>query len=344
MKIGDRVRFMDVTGGGVITRIEGRLAFVEDEDGFEIPVLLSELVLVEKTEISKNANEAGIVTEKELSGDTEISEDEDYDFEEDGTDDDPKFVLAFLSGEKPGVQSGSIRLYLINDSNYFSFFTVNETGSNGQAVNIVNDRIEPNTKLSLGKYLVTELDGKTWEIGAVMFKKGKPFKPLPVIQENINLKGAKLMKESSFVDNDYFDEKAMLYYLLKGSFEQKLESLSEKEIEEVKKEKGKKEFRKKAKRRDEPGILEVDLHIHELLDDTGGLSNSEMLAIQMDKFHQVMKENLKNKKRKIVFIHGIGNGTLKTELRKALDRKYKDHYYQDASFREYGYGATMVII
>jgi dsDNA-specific endonuclease/ATPase MutS2 len=64
----------------------------------------------------------------------------------------------------------------------------------------------------------------------------------------------------------------------------------------------------------------------------------------MDKFHQVMKENLKNKKRKIVFIHGVGNGTLKTELRKALDRKYKGHYYQDASFREYGYGATMVII
>jgi len=57
----------------------------------------------------------------------------------------------------------------------------------------------------------------------------------------------------------------------------------------------------------------------------------------------VMESNAKNKGRKIVFIHGVGNGVLKNEIRKQLERKYKV-YYQDASFREYGYGATMVII
>ena len=57
-----------------------------------------------------------------------------------------------------------------------------------------------------------------------------------------------------------------------------------------------------------------------------------------------MEANTKNKGRRIVFIHGVGNGTLKTELRKQLERKYKGINYQDASFREYGYGATMVII
>lgn len=56
-----------------------------------------------------------------------------------------------------------------------------------------------------------------------------------------------------------------------------------------------------------------------------------------------MESNAKNKGRKIVFIHGVGNGVLKNEIRKQLERKYKV-YYQDASFREYGYGATMVII
>ena len=45
-----------------------------------------------------------------------------------------------------------------------------------------------------------------------------------------------------------------------------------------------------------------------------------------------------------MFIHGVGNGTLKTELRKALGIEYKKLTYHDASFKEYGYGATLIII
>ena len=48
--------------------------------------------------------------------------------------------------------------------------------------------------------------------------------------------------------------------------------------------------------------------------------------------------------RKMAFIHGLGNGRLKHEVLKTLDRKYPKLKYQDASFKEYGYGATMVII
>ena len=57
-----------------------------------------------------------------------------------------------------------------------------------------------------------------------------------------------------------------------------------------------------------------------------------------------MEENKNNKHKKIVFIHGVGNGVLKNEIRKALEKKYKWHTFQDASFKEYGYGATMVIV
>ena len=47
---------------------------------------------------------------------------------------------------------------------------------------------------------------------------------------------------------------------------------------------------------------------------------------------------------KIVFIHGVGQGVLKQEVLKLLKTKYAKYYTQDASFREYGYGATMVIL
>ena len=37
-------------------------------------------------------------------------------------------------------------------------------------------------------------------------------------------------------------------------------------------------------------IIEIDLHISELLDDTRGMSNSEILNYQLDKFREVMEQ------------------------------------------------------
>ena len=54
--------------------------------------------------------------------------------------------------------------------------------------------------------------------------------------------------------------------------------------------------------------------------------------------------NLKNKGLKIVFIHGKGEGVLRNALMKEFNHRYKGHQVQDASFREYGFGATQVTI
>ena len=53
--------------------------------------------------------------------------------------------------------------------------------------------------------------------------------------------------------------------------------------------------------------------------------------------------NLK-KGQKIVFIHGKGDGVLRKAILQELKYKYKNYQSQDASFREYGFGATMVTI
>ena len=57
-----------------------------------------------------------------------------------------------------------------------------------------------------------------------------------------------------------------------------------------------------------------------------------------------METAIKNNAQKIVFIHGVGQGVLKLEISKELKSKYKKYRYQDASFREYGYGATMIYL
>lgn len=91
-------------------------------------------------------------------------------------------------------------------------------------------------------------------------------------------------------------------------------------------------------------IIEVDLHIGELLDDTRGMSNSEILNYQLDKFREVMEQYKNKREQRIVFIHGKGDGVLRKALLDEMKRKYTACKTQDASFQEYGFGATMVTI
>ena len=47
MKVGDKVRFLNTTGGGVVRSFKGKdQVLVEDEDGFEVPALIRECVVV----------------------------------------------------------------------------------------------------------------------------------------------------------------------------------------------------------------------------------------------------------------------------------------------------------
>ena len=91
-------------------------------------------------------------------------------------------------------------------------------------------------------------------------------------------------------------------------------------------------------------IVEVDLHINELLDSVSGMSPGEMKDYQLNVFRKVMEAHKAEKGRKIVFIHGKGDGILRNSIISELKSKYKNCTYQDASFREYGFGATMVIV
>jgi len=87
---------------------------------------------------------------------------------------------------------------------------------------------------------------------------------------------------------------------------------------------------------------EVDLHIHELIDAEGGMSNYDKLSLQLETARQKLEAAILKKQKRIVFIHGRGDGVLKKEIRQLL----KDYpvEYHDASYSKYGLGATEVII
>lgn len=97
-------------------------------------------------------------------------------------------------------------------------------------------------------------------------------------------------------------------------------------------------------RKGDENVLVVDLHASALLDTTAGLSASDILNYQLDKFRKVLAENADKKGKRIVFIHGKGEGVLRRALINDLSYRHKTYTWQDASFQEYGYGATQVTI
>ena len=88
----------------------------------------------------------------------------------------------------------------------------------------------------------------------------------------------------------------------------------------------------------------VDLHIHEIVDSTTGLDNASMVDIQMTHFERMMRIAEEQKIPRVILIHGVGQGVLRSEIRSALKLYYPNCSFHDADFREYGYGATEVLI
>jgi dsDNA-specific endonuclease/ATPase MutS2 len=97
-------------------------------------------------------------------------------------------------------------------------------------------------------------------------------------------------------------------------------------------------------KQDRNAIIEVDLHADELLDTLAGLDSKDILLYQLKVFRETLNEHLKERGRRVVFIHGKGDGVLRKALLDELKRKYSNCRHQDASFQEYGFGATMVTI
>ncbi|MBJ6369204.1 Smr/MutS family protein [Snuella sedimenti] len=98
----------------------------------------------------------------------------------------------------------------------------------------------------------------------------------------------------------------------------------------------------KAKERYEP-MMEVDLHINQLVRSTKGMTNHDMLTLQLDTARRQLEYAMSKRIQKVVFIHGVGEGTLKLELEYLFGR-YNNVKYYDANYQKYGLGATEVYI
>lgn len=356
IKKGDTVRFLNAVGGGIVSRIDEYkgLIYVEDEDGFETPVLERECVVVPKVnaetnfpvkDFSSKPASATALTEEKVQSVKEVPA-KPVEIYETAGGDMLSALLAFIPVDIKNLQTCAYDCLLINDSNYFLFYNI-VIGDKEHRHSVANGILEPNIQEEIVK--IEKQDLNDWEniqVQLVAYKQKKDYMPQPVKELNLRIAPVKFYKLHSFTDNDYFEEPAMIIDLI-GKQEAPMPEIKAEEIKKAMFEKEKPEVSPVAHRKKiilNTAVIEIDLHINELVDNTTGLSNADMLQLQMDKFHAVIDENKNKKGQKIVFIHGKGEGVLRNEILKQLKTRYKSFYYQDASFREYGFGATMVVI
>lgn len=346
MKIGDKVRYLNAVGGGTITRIgdKGIITVLED-DGFETPILAHEVVVVEQTnELNFKIGTPKTQTETRLQ--TPKQKIPKYSF--DTTEETPEgekisLLLAFVAENIKNLQNSSMEFFIINESNYYINFQI-LTGSKTTTLH-TTDTIEPQTKLFIADIPKENVNNYEYlRIQGFAFKEGKMFDVKPTIDTALRINPIDFYKLHRFVDNDFFGSKAMILTILDQDYPPIKHLIDEKQLQNAMHEKRHQSTKKQFAPPRKQEIIEIDLHIHELIDNFANLRNADMLAIQLKKFHSVMKENIGKKGQKIIFIHGKGEGVLRKELINNLKRHYKNTSFQDASFQQYGFGATQVNI
>ena len=350
MKIGDKVRFLSEVGGGIVTGFQGKdFVLVEDADGFDIPMPIRECVVIETDDYNMKRKPGSSTPKTEgpvkpVKPEMPVIQRQ----PEVRGGDTLNVFLAYVPEDAKAMMTTPFEAYLVNDSNYYVTFLYMSVEGTGWRVRF-QGTVEPNTKLFMEEFDRSVLnDMERVCVQCLAYKQEKTFLLKPAVQVELRIDTVKFYKLYTFQPSDFFEEDALVYDVVKDDVPARTVFVNAEQLQEalLKKSADERPVRQPARKAEQPknGIIEIDLHISELLDNTAGLSNKEMLDCQMKEFRRVMDENQKNKGQKIVFIHGKGEGVLRSELLKELKRVYKNCTYQDASFREYGFGATMVTI
>lgn len=379
MKIGDKVRFLSEVGGGRVSGFQGKdIVLVEDEDGFEIPTSVHDVVVVEqddyamgkmisaKMEAQQKAEEHA-ATElhqdsrsiKSILNDHDEQTDMHVD-EYDAADREITFrapvqereggnklsaYLAFVPVDIKEITHTRFETYIVNDSNYYIHYSYLVAEGNAWTLKSVGE-VEPNTKLFIEEF-GREVLNDMGRIGVQLtaYKKDKPFLLKPAIDVQFRIDPVKFYKLHVFEENEFFEQPSLLFTIVDNDEVARPLVVDSKRLkEQMYKDEKIIAYEGKKKRQKDDGTLVIDLHADELLETTAGMNAADILHYQFDVFKKTMDENKKKKGQKIVFIHGKGEGVLRHALVHELNYRYKSCTYQDASFQEYGYGATQVTI
>ncbi len=378
IKKGDKVRFLFDTGGGTVAAVKGNIVMVEDADGFQIPTPINEVVLDASQESYSTSSMVAAMQRDERRSAAKsdgrsmralLNEGMEEEADNAARDDDPadkeitfkrpveerkggnllNAYLAFVPVDIKKVTDTEFDTYLVNDSNYYLHYTYLSAENNSWTVR-AEGVLEPNTKEYIEEFTLREVNALSRVcIQMTAFKREKPFSLKQPVSVMLRIDQVKFYKLHVFQPNDFFEQPALLYTIIEDdkparSIDIDANSLKQEMYATAD---DKERLTQLSTRTPRKGLEEaevVDLHAEKLLDNTGGMSSADILNYQLDHFRRIMKEHRHEKGKKIIFIHGKGEGVLRHAIIHELVYRYRPCTYQDASFQEYGYGATQVTI
>ena len=348
--------FLSEVGGGRVAGFQGKnIVLVEDEDGFQVPMPLSEVVLV----ASENYDTGHVVEMKKQAQQQQQAEAK----EEDPADRPITFkrlpeerkggehlsaYLAFVPIDVKELMHTRFETYFINDSNYYMRFCY-ATCQSGSWTLRHTAEVEPNMKLFLEEFGREDL-GQLERVAVQIlpYKREKSYMLKPTVDVQMRIDAVKFYKLHTFQQNDFFEQPALVYTIVEHDIPVKPLFVDARQLKDSlfgRNDQMPREERPlvtPARQEGEPIV--VDLHADEILENTDGMTSTDILNYQLDVFRKTLKKLEKQKGQKIVFIHGKGEGVLRRALINDLQYRFKQYTYQDASFQEYSYGATQVTI
>lgn len=309
-KLGDFVRFVDEKREGYVTRlIDAQTLGVTDTDGFEIPVAINNLTHVHghsSNSVAQGDQKKAVVIDETFTA-----------------------TGIFLAVAEDSKASAVAHFTLINNTSYqllLSLKTDKKEIYKGEFASVV--QAKTNTQL----YSANLGDLEIWPefIFQVLYFTTANVKPV-----------APLNLTKKFKAKDFSGAKKQVPEINKYAW---LIQLDE-PVQLIDAQKLKESFFRGET--EKPKILkpasEIDLHIEKLRDDHQFLDQSEMINIQLAYFQQMLDAAIVNNMPSIVFIHGVGNGTLRHHIHKTISKHPQVRTFMDAQKEKFGFGATEVI-
>lgn len=241
IKVGDTIRYLNASGGGVVKRIERGVAWVEGPDGFELPTPIHECVVVDSRDTFVPAYKPPVVKRQEpvaqqtksnapaaAPATPEVVEDAEQDlsfvaplskgpwFDRSGGEQ-LQVHVAYLPVSYEHFGQSPYETYLINESNYHLLFTYSTTTSAGGYKLRSAGVLEPDMRVLVEEFEASEInDHAVSHFQFIAYKPERTYRSMPPVERQVRMDVVKLAKRHAFRENPFFDEDALVIPVLEA--------------------------------------------------------------------------------------------------------------------------------
>jgi len=346
-KPGDKVRLLHEKGEGIVVKNTTEFLYVDIGDGFELPVLHNDVIIIEQTAKVENQQENNqvasvIENQRNISESVPVPKP----VRKHVSDTTKGIYLAFAPVKQDILLTGDVRVYLINYtrlSGFYALFTqtgqsfeIRYKGEMEDASATVIDTIDRKNISEYRKGIFQCVFTNTLNKGVA-----SPF------YTHLEIKPERFLNEEMYTMNQTISMFALTVQLMRFDELRWIQTAFGKDYSGNDVIPAQSEIIEKksiiSKFQTAPGEAEVDLHIDTLMGKSNNIDDTLKLKKQLDVFRQCLDSAMDNNFHKVIFIHGVGVGVLKMEIQRML-KGYDNVQFRDAPISRYGIGATEVII